>query len=106
MAHDDTLHRRLTLLSVVLIGISAVLLARLLSFQFYIDANTKETLEENRENRLYQTVEVRPNRGLVYDRNGHLLATNSFEYRVGISPNQITDRQEVAAQLAPLVNIP
>lgn len=106
MSQDDILYRRLTLVSVVLIGISAVLLARLLSFQFYMDAKTRETLEDNRENRLYQTVEVRPNRGLIYDRNGHLLATNSFEYRVGISPNQIIDRQEVAAQLAPLINVP
>jgi cell division protein FtsI/penicillin-binding protein 2 len=102
---NETLNRRLTLLSMALIGVSVVLVARLLSFQFYMDPATKKTLEQNRENRLYQKVELRPARGLIYDRNGYLLATNSFDYRIGISPNQIVDRQSVAAQLAPLVGM-
>ncbi len=102
---NETLNRRLTLLGMALVGISVVLFARLLSFQFYMDPSTKKTLEDNRENRLYQKVELRPTRGLIYDRNGHLLATNSFEYRIGISPNQVLDRQSVAAQLAPLVGM-
>jgi cell division protein FtsI/penicillin-binding protein 2 len=102
---NETLNRRLTLLGMALVGVSVVLLARLLSFQFYMDPATKKTLEDNRENRLFQKVELRPTRGQIYDRNGHLLATNSFEYRIGISPNQIVDRQSVAAQLAPLVGM-
>jgi cell division protein FtsI/penicillin-binding protein 2 len=102
---NEMLNRRLTLLGMVLVGISVVLFARLMSFQFYMDPSTKKTLEQNRENRLYQKVELRPTRGLIYDRNGHLLATNSFEYRIGISPNQVVDRQSVAAQLAPLVGM-
>jgi len=106
MNADETLQRRLTVISVVLIGVSLVLVARLLSFQFYMNPATKETLEENREGRLFSTVEVQPNRGLIYDRNGHLLATNSFDYRVGISPNSGLNRQEVAAELAPLVGMP
>jgi cell division protein FtsI (penicillin-binding protein 3) len=102
---NEMLNRRLTLMGMALVGISVVLFARLLSFQFYMDPSTKKTLEQNRENRLYQKVELRPTRGLIYDRNGHLLATNSFEYRIGISPNQVVDRQSVAAQLAPLVGM-
>jgi cell division protein FtsI/penicillin-binding protein 2 len=102
---NEHLNRRLTIISFALIAISAVLLARLLSFQFYMDPKTRETLEENRENRLYRKVELRPTRGLIYDRNGNLLATNSFEYRIGISPNQVIDRQTVATQLAPLVGM-
>jgi cell division protein FtsI/penicillin-binding protein 2 len=102
---NEMLNRRLTLMGMALVGISVVLFARLLSFQFYMDPNTKKTLEQNRENRLFQKVELRPTRGLIYDRNGHLLATNSFEYRIGISPNQVLDRQSVAAQLAPLVGM-
>ena len=102
---NEMLNRRLTLMGMALVGISVVLFARLLSFQFYMDPNTKKTLEQNRENRLFQKVELRPTRGLIYDRNGHLLATNSFEYRIGISPNQVLDRQSTAAQLAPLVGM-
>lgn len=105
MITNETLNRRLTIISVVLVGFAVVLLARLLSFQFYMDPDTKVTLEENRETRLFQTVEVRPNRGLIYDRNGYLLATNSFEYRVGISPNTVSDRQTTAMELAPLIGM-
>jgi cell division protein FtsI (penicillin-binding protein 3) len=104
--NNESLSQRLTLLGVVLIGISLVLMGKLVWFQYQMDPETKAALEENRENRLYQRVEVRPDRGQIYDRNGHLLATNSFDYQVGISPNQVLDRQEVAAQLAPLVGMP
>ncbi|MBN1562309.1 MAG: penicillin-binding protein 2 [Anaerolineae bacterium] len=104
--NDESLSRRLTLLGVVLIGISLVLMGKLVWFQYQMDPKTKATLEENRENRLFQKVEVQPDRGLIFDRNGHLLATNSFDYQVGISPNMVLDRQQVAAQLAPLVGLP
>ena len=88
-----------------MLAVASILIVRLLSFQFYLDADTQRILERNRENRLYQTVEVQPNRGQIYDRNGYLLATNSYDYRVGISPNAVVDRQAVAAKLAPLVGM-
>ena len=106
MIRDETLNRRLTLVSLALIAISGVLLVRLLSFQFRMNPEIKQTLEDQAENRYNQTVEVLPSRGEVYDRNGNLLAVNSFDYRIGISPNQVLDRQAVAAQLAPLINRP
>ncbi|NLX09872.1 MAG: penicillin-binding protein 2 [Chloroflexi bacterium] len=106
MIHDESLHRRLTLITIVLLGISGVLLVRLLSFQFRMNPEIKETLETNAQIRYSRTVEVQPNRGQIYDRNGHLLAVNSFDYRIGISPNQVYDRQEVARQLAPLLKRP
>lgn len=106
MIRDETLSRRLTLVGVVLIGISLVLLVRLLSFQFRMNPEIKQALEDQAKNRYQQTVEVLPKRGQIFDRNGHLLATNSFEYRIGISPNQVVDRQAVAIALAPLVGLP
>ncbi len=106
MIRDETFSRRLTLVSVMLIGISLVLLVRLLSFQFRMNPEIKQALEDQAKNRYQQTVEVLPRRGQIFDRNGHLLATNSFEYRIGISPNQVIDRQAVAIALAPLLGLP
>ncbi|MBP8973206.1 MAG: penicillin-binding protein 2 [Anaerolineae bacterium] len=106
MIRDETFSRRLTLVSVGLIGISLVLLVRLLSFQFRMNPEIKQALEDQAKNRYQQTVEVLPRRGQIFDRNGHLLATNSFEYRIGISPNQVIDRQAVAIALAPLLGLP
>ncbi len=105
MIHNETLQRRLTLVGIGLIAISAILLVRLISFQFRMDPQIKQTFASQAENRYNQTVEVMPNRGQIFDRNGHLLAGNSFEYRIGISPNQVVDRQETVAQLAPLVGM-
>ncbi len=106
MVQNEMLTRRLNLVSVVLIGISVVLLARLLSFQFRMDPKIRTALANQAEDRYVQTVEVMPNRGLIYDRKGNLLATNSYDYRVGISPNRLLDRQKFAAELAPLIGKP
>lgn len=105
MINDDTFNHRLRLLSWILIGFSAILLVRLFSFQFRMDPRTKKALANQAEDRYVHTVEVTPNRGVIYDRKGNLLATNSFDYRIGISPNQISDRQKIAAELAPLVGM-
>lgn len=102
----ESLSRRLTIISLALIGISLILLVRLLSFQFYIDPIVKQSLENNAESHYSQTVEVQPNRGQIYDRSMNLLAVNSFEYRIGISPNAIYDREDVARALAPIINVP
>ncbi len=102
----ESFSRRLTVLSIALIGISLILLVRLLSFQFYIDPGIKQSLENNAESHYSQTVEVQPNRGQIYDRSMNLLAVNSFEYRIGISPNAIYDREYVARELAPIINVP
>ncbi|GAB4428723.1 MAG: penicillin-binding protein 2 [Anaerolineae bacterium] len=105
MNRDETLNRRLTLLSIGLIGVSLILLARLLSFQFRMNPEIKQALENQARSRYQQTVEVLPARGQIFDRDGYLLATNSFDYRIGISPNQVVDRQDVAVKLAPLVGL-
>ncbi len=104
--NTETLHRRITLLSALLIVVSGGLIIRLLSFQFYMNPTVKEDLETNAQARYSRTVEVMPNRGQIYDRNGNLLAVNTYNYRVGVSPGSINDRQEAARELAPLLKLP
>ncbi|MCZ2098356.1 MAG: penicillin-binding protein 2 [Anaerolineae bacterium] len=106
MGRDEKFFRRLIVVAFFMLAISAILIVRLLSFQFRMDPMVKQRLETQAENRYIQTVEIYPNRGQIYDRNGNLLAVNSFEYRVGISPNQVLDRAETARQLAPLLGVP
>lgn len=106
MGRDEKFFRRLVVVTFAMLVISAILIVRLLSFQFRMDPTVKQRLEAQAENRYIQTVEVYPNRGQIYDRNGNLLAVNSFEYRIGISPNQVLNRAETARQLAPLLGVP
>ena len=47
-----------------------------------------------------------PERGVIYDRNGAVLAVDEWDYRVGVSPSILTDREEMANELAPILQIP
>jgi cell division protein FtsI (penicillin-binding protein 3) len=107
MTNDDIFLRRITIMSVVLISISGILLVRLLSFQFRMDPQVKAQLEQRAESQYSRTVEELPKRGQIYDRDGNLLATNSYLYRVGVSPNQIngSEREEIARQLAEALDL-
>ncbi|NDJ77096.1 MAG: penicillin-binding protein 2 [Chloroflexi bacterium] len=106
MTYTETLSRRLTIMGVILIGISGVLLVRLLSFQFRMDPEVKAELEQRAESYYTRSVEVLPTRGEIRDRNGYLLAANSYEYVVGISPNQVIDPNETATVLADYLDLP
>lgn len=96
-------NRRLTLLTFLLIVIGMLLLARLASFQFQLDvaAYLQKVAVSN-----YRNVSDRfPERGRIFDRNGELLAVNTTEYRIGISPIYITDRRKLAGELADILNL-
>ena len=51
---------------------------------------------------------VVPDRGLIYDRQGHLLATNAVMYHVEIEVRQLSERsrQDIAAVLSKLLVLP
>jgi len=86
------------LLSLVLIG---VLLLRLLDLQYFEHSHFK-TLSENNRVRL---MSIAPNRGLIYDRNGVVLAENRPSFRLEIVPEQIDDMDRVIKELSALVEL-
>jgi cell division protein FtsI (penicillin-binding protein 3) len=92
---------------VVVIGImfaAMLIVGRLVAFQVVQGAHWKEMGEE------LQRVNViaRPDRGLIYDRNGSVLAGNSADYQIGVSPSLLTPAvaEEMATALAPLLQKP
>jgi len=84
--------------SLVFIG---VLLLRLLDLQYFEHSHFK-TLSENNRIRL---MSIAPNRGLIYDRNGVVLAENRPSYRLEIVPEQIDDMDRVIKELSALVEL-
>lgn len=60
------------------------------------------TLSQN--NRL-QVVPVPPNRGLIFDRNGVVLAENQPAFHLEITPEEVTDLDSTLSGLAELINI-
>lgn len=83
---------------------AVIIAARLVLFQVLEGARWKELGEES------QRVNVvdRPDRGLIYDRSGAVLAGNSADYQIGVSPSLLAgeDAEEIATALAPILQKP
>lgn len=83
---------------IVLIG---VLIGNLYNIQVndYQDYKTRSN-----DNRI-KIVPISPNRGLIYDRNGHLLAENRPVYSLEIIPEKIKDMDKTIARLQRILPI-
>ena len=91
----------------VFVAVVAVLLAfgllaaRLVYLQVYRHADLDEQAESNRT----AVVPIVPNRGLILDRNGVVLATNYSAYTLEITPSKVTNLEETIAALGELIDI-
>jgi cell division protein FtsI/penicillin-binding protein 2 len=87
-----------------LVFAAVIITGRLVLFQVLEGARWKEMGEQ------IQRVNVIdwPDRGLIYDRNGAVLAGNSADYQIGVSPSLLVgeDVEEVATALAPILQKP
>jgi len=92
--------RRLLLVATVMGVFSLVIIARLIQFQV---VDREETMAYGSGE--YDRIEW-PNRGVIYDRNGAVLAANGAEYQIGASPNMVTQPKELATELAPILEVP
>jgi cell division protein FtsI/penicillin-binding protein 2 len=99
----ESLNRRLSIIGVGLLTLAMLIVYRLISLQFNIDKAyfAQEALTEYR----YQVLR-QPPRGEIYDRNGVLLATNTIDYEIGLSPVLIYDREGTAELLSEAMGIP
>lgn len=88
---------------VVAIGLSLaalVVVGRLFAFQMFQGEAFKEILIKE------LPVTDQPERGVIYDRNGAILAVDRWDYRVAVSPSILSDPEELANELAPILQIP
>ena len=76
---------------------AAVLVARLVQFQVIEQEETAEHAISE-----YRVIEW-PDRGIIYDRHGAVLAANGADFQIGATPNMVTDPQELATALAPIL---
>ena len=79
----------------------AVLFARLLFLQVVAHEHFTTLSEDNR----VKLQPIPPNRGLIYDRNGTLLAENLPSYRLEITPEQIADMGATLGKLEGIIEI-
>lgn len=78
---------------------SVIIIGRLVAFQVVQGAHWKSLGEE------IQRISVvdQPDRGIITDRNGAILAGNGADYRIGASPALVVEAEEMATALAPIL---
>lgn len=99
----EIFHFRLRL--VVSIGFVTVLLVILLARLFYLQVVRQSYYQTLAESNRIAVVPISPNRGLITDRNGVVLARNYSGYTLEINQARTTDIEATINELATLVEI-
>lgn len=55
---------------------------------------------------MWQTVEIKPERGKIYDRNGNMLAGNKTVYEIGVTLTQVQDLEALTMTISGVMGIP
>ncbi|MBK8902951.1 MAG: penicillin-binding protein 2 [Anaerolineaceae bacterium] len=89
--------RRMWIVVVALIFAALIIVGRLVAFQIVQGPEWAERAGDE------VLVVARPERGSIYDRNGAVLAANTADYQIGVSPRLVTEAEEMATALAPIL---
>ena len=87
------------------LGFVLVMLFTLLARFFYLQVVRHSHYQTLAENNRISIVPIVPNRGLILDRNGIVLAHNFSGYTLEITPGKVNDLEATIDQLAQLVDI-
>jgi penicillin-binding protein 2 len=97
----DRLRLRVLVILLVVLACYGALVYRLVNLQVVRHDDLLEQAENNRT----AVVPIVPNRGLILDRNGVVLATNYSAYTLEITPARIADLEQTIDELATVVDI-
>ncbi len=92
---------RVVIAIVVVLAAFTLLASRLVWLQVFRHEDLNEQAESNRT----AIVPIVPNRGLILDRNGIVLATNYSAYTLEITPSKVANLEETIDQLHSVVEI-
>ncbi len=92
---------RATISALLVVILIAVVLTRLTYLQIL---NHKHYTTLSHDNRV-KLLPIGPTRGLIYDRNGVILAENQAAYSLEIIPEQVEDMEQLLDQIKSLINI-
>lgn len=97
-----TIQARLPFVIIFLALMAGLLLLTLANFQFYPRA-VRQELERRGSASVNSIRRIPAERGLIYDRDGALFAFNAPQYRIGVSPNLVSDPNKLASDLASIL---
>lgn len=84
---------------------ASILLLIILGRQFYLQIIHHKTYATLARNNQVRMISITPTRGLIYDRNGILIADNTPDFNLEIAPYRVSDLDELIARLSTVVNI-
>lgn len=89
---------------IALLGVAIMLLV-LFSKAYNLQISSFENYQTRSNSNRIKLLPVAPNRGLIYDRNGVLLAENKPVYSIEIIPEQVEDLEKTIAEVSELLGI-
>ena len=92
---------RVLVASLAVVFAFSLVAARLAYLQIY----RHEDLSDQAENNRTAIVPIVPNRGLIEDRNGVVLASNYSAYTLEIMPSKVANLEDTIAELGQIVEI-
>ena len=102
--HKNELHNfrlRLTVLGFLVLIAFSILASRF----YFLQISRYDYYQTLAENNRISVVPIAPNRGLITDRNGVVLAHNFFVYTLEVTPSKVVNLDATIAELAQLVEI-
>ena len=95
------IHRRMKITLFIIFFIFIVIILRV----FYIQVIDYKKLNKKASDLWSRNLPIKADRGLIYDRNGVVLADNATTTSLVVIPNQIKDKKETATKLAEILNV-
>lgn len=100
-SEQEQFRKRLSTAAILVLMCFLILVARFLYLQVIQHSYYSTRAEENR----ISLVPIIPNRGVIVDRNGIILARNYSAFTLEITPNQVVDLEDTINRLAEIIDI-
>lgn len=95
------IHNRIKIVLLVIIFIFVLIVGKV----FYTQVFDYERLNGYASNLWSRNLPIEGNRGIIYDRNGEVLANNLTTTSLVLIPNQIKDKEGTAEKLAEILQV-
>ena len=93
-----------TRIKIVLLSIFLIFIVIILRV-FYIQVIDYKKLNNYASNLWSRNLPIKADRGLIYDRNGTILASNATTTSLVVIPNQIKNKEETCTKLSQILNV-
>ena len=95
------LHKRIRIVSLIIVLLFILIILKV----FYIQFFSYKKLNKLASSLWNRNLPIEANRGIIYDRNGKILADNITTTSLVLIPNQIKNKEETALKLSEILNV-